>query len=277
MVHDQSQYLTYGALEQYMHLVHWTPRLAEGEQEQLLSRLEHEEHTQSARTRLVEGYQSLILALAKRYVRHCKRMELMDLVQEGNLGLLQAIDRYDCGERSASFTTWVFACVRGAMQVACCRYEGAFHMPVEKAKAIKRVGYVSEHLCSQLGREPTIVEIAQEMRIGEGDVRELIVLGGEVYSLYVPIDEDGETLLADVVEDPTAVARVEEVDDELSSADDVLAHLTVCEQVVLKLRYGVEAYTQREVAELLGVALSTVAMVDRSAKRRLRKALEAVA
>jgi len=139
MAGDQSQYLTYGALEQYMRLVHWTPRLAEGEQEQLLSRLEHEEYKQSARMRLVEGYQSLILALAKRYVRYCKVMELMDLVQEGNLGLLQAIDRYDCGERSASFTTWAFACVRGAMQVACCRYEGAFHMSAEKAKAIRRV------------------------------------------------------------------------------------------------------------------------------------------
>jgi len=90
----------------------------------------------------------------------------MDLVQEGNLGLLQAIDLYDC-DRSASFMTWAFACVRGAMQVACCHYEGAFHMSAEKAKAIKRVGYVSERLCSQFGREPTIAEIAQEMRIEE--------------------------------------------------------------------------------------------------------------
>jgi len=105
---------------------------------------------------------------------------------------------------------------------------------------------------------------------------ELIVLGQEVYSLYLPVDEDEETLLADGIEDPAAGFAEEMV----VSADDVLAHLTARERVVLKLRYGVEdgqAYTQREVADLLGVALSTVAMVDRSAKRRLRKVLEAVA
>src|SRR5947207_3148495 len=112
------------------------------------------------------------------------------------------------------------------------------------------------------------------MRMGEDEVMELIVLGGQVYSLYLPIAEDGETLLADVVEDETASAFM---DDVLYSADDVLMHLTEQEKVVVRLRYGLEdgqAHTQRETAQVLGVALSTVVAVDRMAKRRLRKALE---
>jgi RNA polymerase primary sigma factor len=267
------QYMPYGALEQYMRAVNWVPQLVESEEEQLLTCLKFGEGTQATRTRLVEGYQPLIIGLARRYVRHCRDLELMDLVQEGNLGLLQAIDRYEFRDSGASFKTWAFTWVRGAMLVALCQ-EGAFHVPVAKIKAVRRMEHVSAHLLALLGREPTIAEIAQEMGMEDCEVRELVVLQGrETYSLYLPVSEDGETLLEDVIEDPVASAFVE---DGLSSVEDVLTHLTESERMVVGLRYGLVdglPYTQRETAELLGIALSTVMALDRSAKRRLRKAL----
>ncbi len=269
-----NQFMSYSALEQYMRAVKWVPPFADGEEEQCLARLEGGKDVQEVRTRLVEGYQSLIVGLAKRYVRHCRNMEFMDLVQEGNLGLLQAISTYECSDDGASFRTWAFAWVRGAMSAALCRYEGAFHMPSQKVNMVRRMETTCTRLFSLLGREPTIAEIAGDMRIEESDVRELMVLQGlAVFSLHMPLDEDGETLLGDVIEDPTAAAFVE--DD--GSVDNILACLPERERLVIGLRYGFEdgqAYTQREVAERLGVVLSTVQMVDRRAKRHLCQALE---
>ncbi len=276
MLENQGYGISFSAYEQYMRQVKRTPQLANEEEINLLLTIQSGVEVCQARDRLVEGYQPLLIGLAKRFVRRCKEMELLDLVQEGNLGLLQAIEKYDASKGESSFKTFAFAWVRGTMLTAFWRYEGAIRLPLNKVQAIRQMGAVNTRLLSLLGREPTIAETAQEMQVNERDVRELIVLQEQqVVSLHVFPTEDDDLSLEDVIADPTASHFMDggSIPTPLETA---LASLPDRERIVVNLRYGFDdgqARTQREVANLLGVTLSTVETVDRRAQRRLRQAL----
>lgn len=268
--------ISLGSLEQYMRQVKRTPHLTDEEEARLLKQVAQGRDGQQARDRLIAGYQPLVIGLAKRFVRNAQDMELLDFIQEGNIGLLQAFDKYDGCKEASSFRSFAFAWARGAMLAALWQFEGTFRIPVQKARAIRQMNAASTRLLAELGREPTPAEVAQEMRIKERDVRELIVLQEQrVVSLHTPLDEDEDISLEDVIADPGASAFAE---DGFLSVDDVLEQLTERERVVIQLRYGFtdgRAYTPREIASLLGVTLSTVQMVDRQARVRLRRALSA--
>lgn len=276
MLENQGYGISFSAYEQYMRQVKQTPQLTNEEETNLLLAIQSGVEVCQARDRLVEGYQPLLIGLAKRFVRRCKEMELLDLVQEGNLGLLQAIEKYDVSKGESSFKTFAFAWVRGTMLTAFWRYEGAIRLPLNKVQAIRQMGVVNTRLLSLLGREPTIIETAQEMQVNERDVRELIVLQEQqVVSLYAFPTEDDDLSLEDVVADPTASLFMDDssIPTPLETA---LASLPDRERIVVNLRYGFDdgqTRTQREVAHLLGVTLSTVEAVDRRAQRRLRQAL----
>jgi len=285
----QMTYLPFGALEQYLREVNAIPQLSDEEERQLLLHIEAGKAEQakscpddgmlalarSARARLVEGYQALVIGLAKRYLRLCKELELLDLVQEGNLGLLQALDTYHPHLERASFRTWAFAWVRGKVFLAIWRYEGAIRLPLETVRMMRRMEKVSERLLSMLHREPTIEEIAKTMGIAERDVRELIVLREQkVVSLYtLPVEDDANTL-EEAFPDVSGLAS--SAGDAMVTLEEAMALLPERERVVVKLRYGFEdgqARSHREVAALLDVPFSTVAALDRRAQARLRKVL----
>jgi len=284
-VHDGSL----SAIEQYLREVKQTPPLSDEEEVHLLCCIENGNVEQAkrcpdasvlriaaqARDRLVAGYQPLLLSLARRYVRHCRELELLDLVQEGNVGLLQALEKYDRKASSASFRTWAFSWLRGLMVLALTQYESAIRLPLEKARAIRQMGIVNTRLLSVLGREPSVSETAKEMCLSEYDVRDLIVLQAQqVVSIHTFPDPDEDCKLEDVIADPgMAVTSDEELRDLLK---DALAMLPDRERLIINLRYGFEdglAHTQKEVAYLLGVTIKTVSNVDRQAQLRLRKLL----
>jgi RNA polymerase primary sigma factor len=285
----QMTYLPFGALEQYLREVNAVPQLSDEEERQLLLHIEAGKAEQakscpddgmlalarSARARLVEGYQALVIGLAKRYLRLCKELELLDLVQEGNLGLLQALDTYHPHLERASFRTWAFAWVRGKVFLAIWRFEGAIRLPLETVRMMRRMEKVSERLLSMLHREPTIEEIAKTMGIAERDVRELIVLREQkVVSLYTLPVEDGANTLEETFPDVSGLAS--SAGDAMVTLEEAMALLPERERVVVKLRYGFEdgqARSHREVAALLDVPFSTVAALDRRAQARLRKVL----
>src|SRR5215469_252693 len=104
MLHGQDRQASLSSLDQYIREVKWIPPLTDEEEACLLQQIECDQ----ARTRLIEGYQALVLKLAKRYRRHCHELEVLDLVQEGNKGLLRALERYDGGLHGASFRTWAY-------------------------------------------------------------------------------------------------------------------------------------------------------------------------
>ena len=263
------------AHELYMREVRQTPHLTGDEEAQLLSNLASRTDVSQARERLAAGYQPLVIGLAKRFVRHCQGVEQLDLVQDGNEALLHALETFDVRRGEASFRTFAFTWIRTALLAAVWQYQGAIRLPMHKVRAIRQMGMVNTRLLSELGREPTYAETAQVMDVSEREVRELVVFQEQqIVSLHMALDEDGDTRLEDVIEDPTAASFAQ---DGFTSVEDVLEYLNEREQAVIRLRYGFvdgRAYSQREAADALGVALSTVQKIDRRAKLRLRRVLE---
>ena len=274
MVYSQDYGASLSALDQYAREVKHSSPLTDEEEVQLLQRITNNIDGQQALDRLVEGYQPLMISLARRFARHCHHMELLDLVQEGCIGLLQAVQKYDASKSNASFRTFAFTWTRGSMLTAFWQNEDAIRLPLNKVKAIRRMVVANSRLLALLDREPTIAEIAQEMQMTERDVLELVVLQEqEVVSLHSFPSEDDDLSLEDILAAPS---NADFHDDRFSSVDDALASLPERERVVIHLRYGFHdgrPYTQKEVADLLGVACSTVSALDRRAHMRLRRAL----
>lgn len=271
-LHYQDEAL--GALQQFMSEVKRISPLTVEEEAQLLLAFKSDMNNVQARDRLIGGYLPLMIGLAKRFARNCKQLELLDLVQEGNLGLLQALEKYDGSRGESSFRTFVFSWVRTVMLTAFWQYEQPIRFPLHKVRAIRQMGIVNTRLLSELGREPTIAETAHEMCMKESDVRELVALQEqEVVSLHTFPYEDGDFSIEEMIADPTASDFAE---DRFSSVEEALESLPEPEQVVIKLRFGFhdgQAYTQKEIADLLGVAVTTVVALDRRAQKRLRQAL----
>src|SRR6266567_940607 len=263
------------AHELYMREVRQTPQLTSNEEAQLLLDLASRTDVPQARERLMAGYQPLVIGLAKRFVRHCQGVELLDLVQDGNEALLHALEKFDVRRGESSFRTFAFIWIRTTMLAAVWQYQGAIRLPMHKLRAIRQMGIVNTRLLSELGHEPALAETAQAMDMTERDVRELVVLQEQqIVSLHMKLDDGGDTRLEDVIEDPAAFPFA---DDGFVSVEDVLEYLNERERTVIQLRYGFvdgRAYTQKEAADALGVALSTVQMIDRRARMRLRRALE---
>src|SRR5690348_4485730 len=149
------------AIDQYVRQVGQIPHLGDEEEAQLLLSFAAGVDRSQAQTRLVEGYQHVVIRLARRFVRNCCHMELLDFAQEGSLGLLRAIEKYHASESLASFKTLAFAWIRGSMLMAYWRYERAISLPLNKVRAIRRMNAVSMHLLSLIGREPTFQEVAR--------------------------------------------------------------------------------------------------------------------
>ncbi len=274
MVHSQNYGASLSALDQYTREVKLSSLLTDEEEGQLLQCINSNVDGQQALDRLVEGYQPLMIGLARRFARHCQHLELLDLVQEGNLGLLQAIQKYDAGKSNASFRTFAFTWTRGSMLTAFWQNEDAIRLPLNKVKAIRQMVAANARLLSLLDREPTIAETAQEMQMKERDVLELVVLQEQqVVSLHSFPSDDDDLSLEDILAAPS---DSDFNDGRFSSVDDALASLPERERVIIHLRYGFHdghPYTQREVAGLLGIACSTVASLDRRAHMRLRRTL----
>src|SRR6266567_8753527 len=254
------------AHELYMREVRQTPQLTSDEEARLLSCLASRKDVQQSLDRLVAGYQPLVISLAKRFVRHCRGVDLMDLIQDGNEAFLHALEKYDVCRGESSLRTYVFTWIRTTMLAAVWQYQGALRVPMHKLRAIRQMGTVNARLLSEFGREPTLAETAQAMDLLERDVRELVVLQEQqIVSLHMLLDDDGDTRLEDVIEDAAAFPFV---DDGFVSVEDVLDCLNERERTVIQLRYGFvdgRAYTQREAADALGVSLTIVQKIDRRA------------
>lgn len=263
------------ALDQYLQEVKWIAPLTSEEETSLLSCLERGIDVQQARDRLTQGYQPLMIGLAKRFVRHCRDMDFLDLVQEGNAAFLQGLEKYDVRKQESSFGTFIFSWVRVAMLTALWRYQGSIRLPLHKVRAIKRMKVINDDLSILLHREPTIAETASEMGITEWHVRELSALQEQrVVSLDMFVDEDEEMTLGETIEDAVGTALP---DEDGSSVAEILQYLTEQERAVVLARYGFRddrIHTQQEVAQMLGMRLYKVQELDRRARIRLRRMLD---
>ena len=254
----------------YLKEIGKVPLLTAEEEQDLAQRME--DGDEEAKKRLAEANLRLVVSIAKRYVG--RGMLFLDLIQEGNLGLIKAVEKFDYrkGFKFSTYATWW---IRQAITRAIADQARTIRIPVHMVETINKLVRVSRQLLQELGREPTPEEIAEKMDIPVDRVREIIKISQEPVSLETPIGEEEDSHLGDFIQDdnvpvPADAAAFTLLKEQLH---EVLGTLTEREQKVLKLRFGLDdgrARTLEEVGKEFNVTRERIRQIEAKALRKLR-------
>ncbi|ACL22223.1 RNA polymerase RpoD-like sigma 70 subunit /RNA polymerase RpoS-like sigma 38 subunit [Desulfitobacterium sp. LBE] len=254
----------------YLKEIGRVPLLTAEEEIELAKRMEQGD--ESAKRRLAEANLRLVVSIAKRYVG--RGMLFLDLIQEGNLGLIKAVEKFDYvkGFKFSTYATWW---IRQAITRAIADQARTIRIPVHMVETINKLIRVSRQLLQELGREPTPEEIAVQMDISVERVREIMKIAQEPVSLETPIGEEEDSHLGDFIPDEDAPAPSEAASFILlkEQLEEVLETLTPREEKVLRLRFGLDdgrTRTLEEVGQEFGVTRERIRQIEAKALRKLR-------
>lgn len=254
----------------YLKEIGKVPLLTAEEEKELAKRMEAGD--EAAKQKLCEANLRLVVSIAKKYVG--RGMLFLDLIQEGNLGLIKAVDKFDWS-RGFKFSTYATWWIRQAITRSIADQARTIRIPVHMVETINKLIRVSRQLLQEEGREPTPDEIAAEMGISVEKVREILKIAQEPVSLETPIGEEEDSHLGDFIPDEDAPAPAEAAAFSMLKEQlvDVLGTLTEREQKVLKLRFGLEdgrARTLEEVGKQFDVTRERIRQIEAKALRKLR-------
>ncbi len=228
---------------------------------------------QQAKDHMIRANLRLVVSVARRYYRH-SGLAFLDVIQDGNLGLIRAVEKFDYtkGFKFSTYATWW---IRQAIERGRADRSRTVRLPVHVVEKLNRIGRVERNLAIQLGRDPTLAEIADEAEMSVEQIERLRELTRAAVSLDTPIGDDGETNIGDLIEDadvlqPADVVEYHAMTDGLHS---LVASLPPREATIIKLRYGLEdgrQHTLAEVAERVGLTRERVRQLEKHALARLR-------
>ena len=254
----------------YLKEIGRVPLLTAEEEVALAQRMEAGD--EEARHRLEEANLRLVVSIAKRYVG--RGMLFLDLIQEGNLGLLKAVEKFDYskGYKFSTYATWW---IRQAITRAIADQARTIRIPVHMVETINKYIRISRQLLQELGRDPTADEVAKHMGLSVARVREIMKIAQEPVSLETPIGEEEDSHLGDFIEDEAALDPVDAASMMLLKEQiaDVLKTLAPREAEVLRLRFGLEdgrSRTLEEVGQNFGVTRERIRQIEAKALRKLR-------
>lgn len=254
----------------YLKEIGKVPLLTQEEENELSRRVK--DGDEEAAKRLAEANLRLVVSIAKRYAG--RGMLLLDLIQEGNLGLMKAVDKFDYekGYRFSTYATWW---IRQAITRAIADQGRTIRIPVHMVETVNRIKKVSRKLVQNLGREPSVEELSQALEMPVGQVVEILQIMKDPISLETPVGDEEDTHLGDFMPDLVFPSPSEEAAFRVMQSQllEVLATLTERERKVLELRFGLhdgEVHTLEEVGEEFHVTRERIRQIEAKALRKLR-------